>query len=199
MFSDPLAKRDPRPEMNVLLPEVQQRLLELARSRKIDRPTHWGIEFPCSSFCDWMLRNGGTRTRACPQGSPDGPRWEQEGTELARFAAALFGAVADNGAVAWAENPAPSGRYPSAWDLAEWQAVLQRTDVAIIPIDLCEYGCGPPDAPALRHRKRTWVVTNDPAMGTVARRCSGQHDHLALTGRRPGARFSYVGVCRAAC
>ena len=139
---------------------------------------------------DWQLHNGGTRTFLDPAGHPDGPLWERDGAKLATFAASLYTAAADAGDVVVAENPAPSGRYPSAFDLPCWQKVSQRRDTLVIPMDLCEHGCGPVDAPEQRHRKRTWIVTNDPALSALARRCSQDHVHAPLRGTRPGARFS---------
>eukprot|EP00972_Heterocapsa_arctica_P064775 9556993-Heterocapsa_arctica.AAC.1 len=57
-------------------------------------------------------------------------------------------------------------------------------------MDLCEHGCGPPDLSETRHRKRSWIVTTDRALGILARHCSGEHDHTPLKGKRPGARLS---------
>ena len=145
---------------------------------------------PCGSFCDWQLHNGGTRTFVDPVGHPDGPLWERGGTTLASFAASLYTAAANSGDIVVAENPAPSGRYPSAFDLPCWQKVLRRRDTLVVPMDLCEHGCGPVDAPDQRHRKRTWIVTNDPALSALSRRCSQDHVHAPLRGTRPGARFS---------
>ena len=190
LYTDPLSRKGPRPEHDILRTEVQRALLNKAKSPTTARPTHWFIEFPCGSFCDWQIHNGGTRTFQDPVGHPDGPQWEQDGTKLATFAASLYGTVADAGDVAVAENPAPSGRYPSAFDLPCWQRVLRRRDTLVIPMDLCEHGCGPIDAPDQRHRKRTWIVTNDPALSALARRCSQDHVHAPLRGTRPGARFS---------
>ena len=190
LFTDPLSRKGPRQDHDVLRPEVQRALLTKARSTHASRPTHWFIEFPCGSFCDWQLHNGGTRTFVDPVGHPDGPLWERDGTTLASFAASLYTAAANSGDIVVAENPAPSGRYPSAFDLPCWQKVLRRRDTLVVPMDLCEHGCGPVDAPDQRHRKRTWIVTNDPALSALSRRCSQDHVHAPLRGTRPGARFS---------
>ena len=138
---------------------------------------------------DWQLHNGGTRTFLDPVGHP-GPLWERDGAKLATFAAALYTAAADSGDVVVAETPAPSGHYPSAFDLPCWQKVLRRRDTLVVPMDLCEHGCGPVDAPEQRHRKRTWITTNDPALSALSHRCSQDHVHAPLRCTRPGARFS---------
>ena len=132
LFAEPLRRNGPRQEHDVIRPEVQKTLLAKARSTSTSRPTHWFIEFPCGSFCDWQLHNGGTRTFLDPVGHPDGPLWERDGTKLATFAASLYTAAADAGDVVVAENPAPSGRYPSAFDLPCWQKVLRRRDTLVI-------------------------------------------------------------------
>ena len=93
-----------------------------------------------------------------------GTRWRQ-----ARHLRCLltYGAAAHTGDVVVAEYPAPSGRYPSVFDLPCWQRVLRRRDTLVTPMDLCEHGCGPVDAPEQRHHKRTWTVTNDPALSAL--------------------------------
>ena len=82
LFADPLSRKGPRPEHDVLRPEVQRTLLAKARSAGTSRPTHWFIEFPCGSFCDWQLRSAWGHTHIPrprrPPGWPSmGTRWHQ--------------------------------------------------------------------------------------------------------------------------
>ena len=131
-----------------------------------------------------MRRNGGTRTPDTPEGSPSGPAWEIEGTQMAVFAGELFEVIADAGSLPTAEHPAPDGRYPKAYDLGIWRKILRRRDVLVVPVDQCEYGLSPADAsgPEERYRKRSWLVTCVRRLQEVARRCSGAHTHVELKG-----------------
>ena len=65
---------------------------------------------------------------------------------MANHAAELFEVAADHGSVPVAENTAPDGVYPKAWDLPSWKRVLARPDVVIIPTDMCEHYLQPLDA-----------------------------------------------------
>ena len=184
LFEDPVRNKQPRPEHDCRRPEVRAELLAKARAGRV---THWWIGFPCTSFCSWQLLNGGTRTFSEPLGQPGGPPSEAEGNLLAEFGADLFEAAADAGAVPVAENTAPDGRYPSAWETPRWQRVLRRDDVIVVPVDQCMFGHGPPDDLEARYRKRTWLVTVEPELRHLAQKCDGQHRHVPLAGRREGA------------
>jgi hypothetical protein len=54
-----------------------------------DEANVWWIAAPCTSYCDWQLQNGGTRTFDQPSGTGAGPhaQREQDGNT---FAGELF-------------------------------------------------------------------------------------------------------------
>jgi hypothetical protein len=94
------------------------------------------------------------------------------------------------------ENPARTGRYPSLWDMPEWQSFQAHKDVEVIPWSFCAWGLQPVDGGRHEfHRKRTWgLAVRVPGLRDVlARPCpgvSGTHIHVACKGNRPGAKFS---------
>jgi hypothetical protein len=113
---------------------------------------------------------------------------ETTGTAMANFAAQLFTAAVHAGASVVAENPAPSRRYTSAWELPAWQKVLGRPDVCVVPYETCAHQ--PPDAKE-RHRNRTWLATNKPQLRVLSRACDGTHAHTRLAG---GGRCKNAGA-----
>ena len=151
-FEDPINRKGPREEYNLLDPKVQEGLLD-----EIDHgeTNVWGFEPVCTSFCSWMRLNGGTRTFDHPEGVEPLKPGERDGNSHARFTAQAFERALDRGQFPWAENPAPDGIYPSMWDMQEWRRILARKDVMIVPFDFCEHGHGPEDDPEARYRKRT--------------------------------------------
>ena len=177
LFSDPLSHKGPRQEHDA---EVQRALLNKARSTHASRPTHCFIEFPCGSFCDWQLHNGGTRSYIDPVGHPDGPLCERDGTTLASFAASLYTAAANSGDIVVAENPAPSGRYPSAFDFPCWQKVLRRRDTIVVPIWTCA------NMAAVRSTRLTSAIASAPGSSLTTQPCPPFHaDAPRITSTRP--------------
>ena len=115
-FEDPINRKGPREECNLLNPKVQEGILD-----EIDHgeANVWGFEPVCTSFCSWMRLNGGTRTSDHPEGVEPLTQGERDGNRLACFTARAFARALDRGKFAWVENPAPDGLYPSMWDLPE--------------------------------------------------------------------------------
>jgi hypothetical protein len=183
LYEDPARKKGVKPHHNLLDSAVQEELLRSARGGE---HTVWWMGFPCSSFCAWNLRNGGTRTTGSPEGSEAGPQWEQDGTAMANFAARLFACAKASGSVVVAENTAPDGRYPKAWDLPAWRKILRSRDVHVVPLEMCQYDLRPESGHGF-HRKRTWLVTNAPGLQALMRKCPNTHTHVPMEGRAPGA------------
>ena len=126
--------------MDVRRIEMQQRLL--AAAAHPDGPNVWVSEPPCTSFSDWQIHNGGTRTYSKPCG--DRPRrGEVEGNAIAEFMATLAAAVLDSGKFFLCENPARSGRYPKLWDTVAWQRLLARDDVTESTWAFCAWDMRP--------------------------------------------------------
>ena len=82
-YADPLHLKGIRPEHNILDPQVAQRLLDQARAPPGPGVANfWGLCTPCTSFCDWEIHNGGTRTWGRPEGAGTSER-EQQGNACA--------------------------------------------------------------------------------------------------------------------
>ena len=60
LYEHPGRQEGPRPHMDVRRADVQQRLL--AAAAHPEGPNVWVLEPPCTSFSDWQIHNGGTRT-----------------------------------------------------------------------------------------------------------------------------------------
>ena len=69
---------------------------------------------------------GGTRSFEKPQGEPATglSPGEQQGNELAAFAAKPLEKARDSNKFLFAENPVPSGCYPAMCDLPQWKKLL---------------------------------------------------------------------------
>ena len=151
----------------------------------------------CTSYCDWQLQNGGSRTFDQPAGTGQGPLAEAEelGNKLSRFGARYFEAMLDAGGFPVAESSAPSGRYPKQWDLPEWKKILSREDVTWADFPMCAFKLGPPDSDNEYYVHRTRVVfpTHRPLAVHLQRPCPGvgpNHRHVALKGCREGTRVT---------
>ena len=129
LYKEPHLRQGPQPEQDLTKPEVQTRLLTAVTA--VDGPNVSWIASPCTSYCDWQLQNGGTRTFTNPYGTGQGPlaNTEEVGNCLSTFSAKYFEEMLNAGGFPVAESSAPSGRYPKQWDLPEWQAILSREDV----------------------------------------------------------------------
>ena len=160
------------------------------------------IACPCTSYCDWNLQNGGTRTFANPHGQPTDK--EAMGNTLSCFGAALFERALLRGHFPVAESSGISGRYPKQWHLPEWQRILQRPDVDFLEVDMCGYGLAPLDQSDgchfYRHRTGLAFPRHAGFRTALFRLCPGlspDHQHVPLKGARPGAdvtRCTEAGV-----
>ena len=126
---------------------------------------HW-VAAPCTSYCDWQLQNGGSRTFDQPAGTGLGPLAEAErlGNHLSEYAAEIFEASIDNGGFPVAESSAASG-------------------------------LGPPDEPNAFyvHRARLVFPRHGPLRRLLQRQCPGlssTHKHVALKGCREGQKVT---------
>ena len=190
VFEDPHARKGYRAQDDLLLLDNQQRVLA---DVKQGRANVWWIAAPCTTYCDWQLQNGGTRTFAKPEGTGEGSygQREQDGNALSTFAAEVFVTALESGSFPVCESSAASGRYPKQWDLPCWQAILQRDDVDYIEFPMCAFGLGPPDTPNEFYLHRTRVVfpRHAPLRQVLLRHCPGvgpRHKHVALKGCREG-------------
>ena len=189
VFEQPHTQQGYKASHDLLQLENRERLLNDARKRAANV---WWIAAPCTSYCDWQLENGGTRTFAQPEGTGAGPHKEKEakGNLLSTFAAELFEAALDNGSFPICESSAMSGRYPKQWDLPAWRKVLSRPDVDFIEFPMCAFGLGPPDEHQFYvHRTRLVFPRHAPLRQVLLRPCPGvsaTHRHVALKGARPG-------------
>ena len=186
---------------DVTLPEVQKRLLRQVR----EGPANvWRLAAPRTSFCDWGLQNGGTRSFQFPAGGKDGAPLtdsEIEGNLLSKVEAELFLAGLETGAFPVAESTARSGRYPKMWDLPWWQAILARPDVQWVEFPMCAFGLGPEGEDGFYHHRTRLVFPRcEPLADALARRCPGvgaAHCHVPLKGSRLGSsvtRCTEAGV-----
>lgn len=201
VFQEPHSQRGYRPEHDLMRPEV--RALHLARARDGPENVGW-VAAPCTSYCDWNLENGGSRTFACPEGGSERPltEKEQQGNVLSTFAAEYFATMLDSGGYPLVESSGCSGRYPKQWDLPCWKAILSRTDVKFVEFRMCSFGLGPPNEPGAFYQHLTRVVfpRNAAVRAALSRRCPGvspTHRHIPLKGSRPGAsvtRCTEAGV-----
>eukprot|EP00435_Cladocopium_sp_Y103_P016273 s1669_g4.t1 len=194
VFARPHLKEGYRREHDLLLPEVQHRVLLQCDEGDANV---WWIAAPCTSYCDWQLQNGGTRTFDNPEGTGQGPHAQREadGNCLSTFGATLFEKALDKGQFPVCESSAASGRYPKQWDLPIWRRILQRDDVDYIDFPMCAWGLGPPDAPDsfYVHKTRLVFPRHEPLRRILVRPCPGvgpRHKHVALKGARDGQQVT---------
>lgn len=190
VYAEPHLKKGYKRSHDLLQKEVRERVLT---SCKKGEANVWWIAAPCTSFCDWQLENGGSRTFACPEGTGEGPlgQREQEGNVLSTFSAELFEEALDHNQFPICESTASSGRYPKQWDLPAWRKVLNRPDVDFIEFPMCPFGLGPPDDPTAFYVHRTRLVfpKHWPLRQVLLRQCPGvsaSHRHVGLRGQRQG-------------
>ena len=199
LYTDPHRKLQPRPDHDLSDPAVQARHLAEVASNVYN--VEW-IACPCTTYCDWNLQNGGTRTFDNPAGAPTSK--EEVGNTLSSFGAQLFAKALSLGHFPIAESSGVSGRYPKQWNLPVWKSLLAREDVDFLEVDMCAYGLAPVDATSDCHfyRHRTALVFPRHAgfRAALFRLCPGlsaRHVHIPLKGSRPGtdvARCTEAGV-----
>ena len=199
LYQDPHRQRGRRAAHDLSQPAVQEQYM--ARLHADEFNVEW-IACPCTSFCDWGLQNGGTRTFQNPLGAPTAK--EAIGNTLSLYGARLFEAALQRGHFPIAESSGVSGRYPKQWNLPAWQKILQRPDVDFLEIDMCAYGLGPVDAEGrpeyYRHRTGLAFPKHAGFRAALHRLCPGVsslHKHIPLQGCRPGTdvtRCTEAGV-----
>ena len=158
-----------------------------------DTPNVYHLGTPCTSYCDYALLNGGTRSFEQPAGQP-GQETEQElqGNVFAEFTADLCETAYAHGKEFVLESSMPTGRYPKIWDQECIQRLRKRTGARIVPTHLCQWGLGPSDDPSSRYRKGQWNLVS-PGLYVyallLARRCQGGHQHTQLKGGVAGTSY----------
>ena len=190
LYQDPHQQLGPRQEHDLSVKENQSKYLQGIQQDETN--VEW-IAAPCTTFCDWALQNGGTRTFDKPEGLPT-PK-EHQGNVLSAFGAQAFEAAMQRGHFPIAESSGPSGRYPKQWNLPCWRRILQLPNVTFLEIDMCAFGLGPPDQPGCFYRHRTGLAFphHPPLRQALLRLCPGisaTHTHVPLKGSRPGATVS---------
>ena len=75
VFEEPHTREGYRAEHDLLRPEVRE--AHLLRARQGPENVGW-VASPCTSYCDWALQNGGTRTFAKPRGDEGGGITQKE-------------------------------------------------------------------------------------------------------------------------
>eukprot|EP00435_Cladocopium_sp_Y103_P012460 s1027_g3.t1 len=159
VFEEPHHRRGYRHHHDLLLEGNRKDL----KAKAVQGPANvWWLAAPCTSFCDWQLQNGGTRTFQDPEGGHDGPQQQREidGNSLSTLAADTFESLLDEGAFPVCESSAGSGRYPKQWDLPAWKRVLARSDVEYIEFPMCAFGLGPPDQPGHFYAHITFMLAS---------------------------------------
>ena len=96
VFEEPHTRTGYRREHDLLRPEVREE--HLLRARQGPENVAW-VASPCTSYCDWALQNGGTRTFSNPRGAEDGSitQKERDGNTLSDFGAEYFTTMLDHG------------------------------------------------------------------------------------------------------
>jgi hypothetical protein len=196
VFEDPHAKQGYRRSHDLTYPDVQ--LVHLTAAADPEAENVGWIATPCTSFCDWGLENGGTRSFDQPEGGTGGRALtpvETTGNVLGDFGAKYFMTMLEAEKFPIAESSAPSGRYPKVWDLPSWKAILDRPDIEHRDFPMCGFGLGPPDTPGLFYVHRTRLVARKTQgfWQLWLRFCPGiseAHQHTPLKGNRPGVRAS---------
>ena len=179
VFEDPHRRQGYREAFDLTLPQVQKDLIYAAGRGPANI---WWIASPCTSFCDWGLQNGGTRTFECPArgaGGADLKPTELEGNLLSKVGAEVFLKALESGAFPIAESTASSG-----W----WKEILARPDVAFVEFPMCAFGLGPMDEDGFYHHRTRLVFPRNEAV--VAAFSSAAHRHVVLKGARPGQKVT---------
>ena len=195
LYQDPHYRQGRQPQHDLSDPQVQKRHLEALSDE--EGPNVGWVACPCTSYCDWQLQNGGSRSFDNPEGTGEGPLAASErlGNTLSRFGAEYFETMLNKGGFPLAESSAPSGRYPKQWDLPEWKRILARDDVTWVDFPMCAFRLGPPDKDNEFYVHRTRVVfpTHRPLEVFLQRTCPGvgpRHRHVALKGSRDGSQVT---------
>ena len=199
VYANPHMKEGYKADHDLSDPKVQRRCLEEIANDGTN--VEW-IACPCTSYCDWGLQNGGTRTFQNPEGLPTAK--EALGNTLSNFGAEAFRCALERGHFPIAESSGLSGRYPKQWNLPAWKQLLSRPDVDFLEVDMCAYGLCPKDATEdnqfYRHRTGLAFPRHPAFRAALFRLCPGlssHHRHVPLQGSRDGTsvtRCTEAGV-----
>ena len=193
MWEDPLRQTGFRPEHDLTDAAVRNRLLDLASAPlEPQAPNVWQFGAPCTTFCDFQLWNGGTRTFDQPGGTGERPD-EQQGNAFAQLAADLCLRLHSAGREFCFESSAASGRYPKIWDLPCVRKLRKRTGAMIVPMHMCTWYLTSEECrPCEYHRRPTWWLVSPGLYPWVRlfllRKCPGvspTHVHSQLKGSSP--------------
>ena len=190
LYDQPHQQLGLRPDHDLAQADRQKFYLDKLKEQESN--VQW-IASPCTTFCDWCLQNGGTRTFQNPAGLPT--EKEKIGNILSEYGAKVFEKSMQQGGFPIAESSGTSGRYPKQWHLPQWRRLLQRPDVDFIEVDMCAFGLGPPGTEGQFYRHRTGLAFphHPPLRQALLRLCPGvsaTHQHVALKGSRPGVTVS---------
>eukprot|EP00435_Cladocopium_sp_Y103_P076123 s50_g77.t1 len=93
LFEHPHLKKGARPHHDLLRPEVEERMGKTMEAP--DGANVYWIASPCTSYCDWQLQNGGTRTWEHPEGTGKGPLATTEALVVPSGGTSLFACPGD--------------------------------------------------------------------------------------------------------
>lgn len=194
LYEDPLRQKGPRPEYDLKDPTIRQALLDEARAMPgPDCPNVYEFGVPCTSYCDFALLSGGTRTYQEPRGDPQHmTATEEDGNMFCDWTCEMCLAAHSNDKEFIIENSMPSGRYPKLWDQPAIQKLQKQTGAMIVPTHLCEWGLAPSDDPDKRYKKGQWNLVSPGLYAyalLLARRCGGRHEHVQLKGPAPSGSY----------
>ena len=210
VFEDPMLQKGYRPDHDIKDPEVRSRLMAQARALPgPDSPNLYHFGTVCTSFCDFNLLNGGTRTFERPEGDPSRlTQSEEDGNLFCEFTSDLCLEAYLHDKEFVIENTMPTGRYPKLWDQPAMKRLQVATGALFIPAHLCEWGLAPADQPSKRYRKGQWNLVSPGVYAyalLLARPCQRQHEHVPVkggsaVGNYPRTREAQVyppALCRA--
>ncbi|CAK9010326.1 unnamed protein product [Durusdinium trenchii] len=157
LYGDPLQKQDKRDHFDLKNEAVANRYLQAAMELPGPHAANiWEFGTPCTSYCDFNLLNGGTRSFTSPEGGPVPTQSEEEGNYFCELTSRLCQSLYDHDKEFVLESSMPSGRYPKIWDQPAIQRLQQSTGALIVPTHLCEWGASPSDRPEMRYKKGQW-------------------------------------------
>ena len=186
LFSDPLQKKGRREQFDLKDEKVANFYLQA--TMELPGPSAanvWEFGTPCTSYCDFNILNGGTRSFSSPEGGPHPTASEQEGNYFCDLTCRMCESLYHHDKEFILESSMPSGRYPKIWDQPAIQRLQQSTGALIVPTHLCEWGSAPTDRPEMRYKKGQWNLVS-PGLYLhallLSRRCQGQHRHMDVKG-----------------
>ena len=126
-----------------------------------------------------LARLGKRTTRQCEQPLGDGSVGkENEANNILRVSCDICVAAAGAGAHICFEIPTSSFIEKVPF----FQEMVRAAGLYRFETDLCEFGCGPPDAPDSRYRRRIVLFSNDLRLLSLKRTCAGNHVHTRCRG-----------------